>query len=169
MIRSFKLLLTGLSSWSNTHISQLIGWSFSDFSKKSSTKIHLDLCFFYFFIWSCWRTSDFSVNPSSHLWNQPPSSILSASLHLHTIYRWTCQPKTKADSSFLSFFIWNPKSSLCRPRPFAPWELTLCFSRLIYSMSPASSSLLLFRPPPRLSLLSSADPSLTFTQLALFN
>lgn len=40
-----------------------------------------------------------------------------------------------------------------------PWELTWCFSWLIYSISPVSSSLLLFTPLICLSSLSSANPS----------
>lgn len=71
MIRSFKLLLTGLSSWSNTHISQLIGWSFSDFSKKSSTKIHLDLCFFLFFLFGLVE------EPLTFLSTPPPTSEIN--------------------------------------------------------------------------------------------
>lgn len=40
-----------------------------------------------------------------------------------------------------------------------PWELTWCFSWLIYSISHVSSSLLLFTPLICLSSLSSANPS----------
>ena len=89
-----------------------------------------------------------STPPPPSETNLHPSYRLHLSISTQSIAR-PVDPKQKLIPVF-SLFIWDPKSSLCRPRPFAPWELTLCFSRLIYSASPASSSLLLFRPPPLL-------------------